>query len=169
MNPDLLQRLLAIATRQRVGLGTLPDDARRLVLAAPAAVLAAGDAVPEREVNARLRASLEAEAAFLATDHVELRRWLADTGWWRRDGFGHAYERTPREAMPAPVAAIDAALAAALGGLPLAEAVLEARGAAARERDLRRQRWARGAAAVVANGTPPAAKGGSVTGAARLR
>ena len=54
-----------------------------------------GTQVTEAQANDLLRQALGAQAAFLGTDHVELRRWLVDTHWWSRDGFGRAYWRTP--------------------------------------------------------------------------
>jgi hypothetical protein len=88
-------------------------------------------------VNGRLRDALAGDAAFLDTDHVELRRWLVDTGWWRRDGFGRRYHRTPADALPAPLAAIDAAVEARLAdGGP---ATLGPRLAALRDADTARR------------------------------
>jgi hypothetical protein len=74
-------------------LGQMTDGDRLLALSLPAWRLEEKREYSEAEVNAKLKASLAAESAFLRTDHVELRRWLVDTGWWRRDGFGKAYMR----------------------------------------------------------------------------
>jgi hypothetical protein len=49
----------------------------------------------EPEVNQALKAALAGAARCLATDHVELRRWLVDAGWLERDGFGRQYRRVP--------------------------------------------------------------------------
>lgn len=90
-----IERLAALVVKSGVSLGGLPDEDRQLALSVAAAALPLGEGLAEAQVNARLRRSLAEECAFLATDHVELRRWLVDTGWWRRDGFGRCYERVP--------------------------------------------------------------------------
>jgi hypothetical protein len=43
-------------------------------------------------------------------DHVELRRWLCDTAWWRRDGFGRHYERVPMAELRAEQQPLQAAM-----------------------------------------------------------
>lgn len=90
-----IDRLAALVVKSGVSLGGLPDEDRQLALAVAANALPLGEGFTEAQVNARLRRSLAEECAFLATDHVELRRWLVDTGWWRRDGFGRCYQRVP--------------------------------------------------------------------------
>jgi hypothetical protein len=107
------------------------------VLLATAAIRFAGDAAySEAEVNERLKAWLDDEGAMVATDHVEVRRWLVDTGLLRRDGFGRRYERS----RPDPDA-----FAAALGALSAIDVqalVRDARLADAARREARRARFA---------------------------
>ena len=92
-------------------LGQMTDGDRLLALSLPAWRLQEGREHTESEVNAMLKASLAAESAFLRTDHVELRRWLVDTGWWQRDGFGKAYTRPAVNELAEPLQAICRALA----------------------------------------------------------
>ena len=95
-----------------------------------------GRAYTEPEVNACLRAWLAGAGAMLDVDHVELRRWLVDTGVLARDGFGRAYARGT------PGAAIAAAVHV-LAGQDLAALVRDARAAEAVRRDARRTQWER--------------------------
>jgi hypothetical protein len=91
-----LARLEALAVRQGLSIGVLasgsPSDFA-LVLAAAGCAVAPGETLSEREVNERLTSFLASAGAMLAVDHVELRRWLVDTGVLVRDGFGRAYTR----------------------------------------------------------------------------
>jgi hypothetical protein len=116
--PALPAPLARLALKRGVGLGGLVEQERAWALAVAARCLppgtGTGDGDDEAGVNRRLRESLVQEAAFLDTDHVELRRWLVDTGWWRRDGFGRRYHRTPAAALPETLATIDAAIEACL-------------------------------------------------------
>jgi tRNA(adenine34) deaminase len=70
----------------------------------------------------------------LDTDHVELRRWLVDTGFVRRTDFGSDYRRGT---LPAWLA--DAA--GALGRQELADAALQARATRDAQRESKRQAW----------------------------
>ena len=108
--PPQLVRLSAMVIKTGLGLGLMSDADRRLALALPAWRLPPGQSLVEAAVNALLKDSLQAEASFLRTDHVELRRWLVDTGWWHRDGFGYAYTRPALDALPEDLRAIAAAL-----------------------------------------------------------
>jgi len=90
-----IDRLAALVIKSGVSMGGLPNEDRQLALSVAATALPLGEGFAEAQVNARLQRSLCQECAFLATDHVELRRWLVDTGWWRRDGFGRCYQRLP--------------------------------------------------------------------------
>lgn len=74
----------------------LPLD-RDLVLALGAAVLEPGRPLREHEVNRRLADWLADVGAMVRTDHIELRRWLIDTGFVERDAWGHACERGPSQ------------------------------------------------------------------------
>jgi hypothetical protein len=107
----LIARLAAMVVKTGLGLAQMTDGDRLLALALPAHRLPVGHQYSESEVNELLKASLETESAFLRTDHVELRRWLVDTGWWRRDGFGRAYTRPPAHEVPEHLQAFATGLA----------------------------------------------------------
>ena len=83
-----------------VSLGGLTDADRAVVLGVAAQCLPEGVDHSEAQVNEVLKTALAGVIAFLATDHVELRRWLVDAGWWRRDGFGRVYCRVPLAELP---------------------------------------------------------------------
>ena len=119
-----------------VSIGGLSDAQRHLALGL---VWAGLPAVPmsEREVNEALKARLAGAAAFLATDHVELRRWLVDAGWLARDGFGHAYRRVEAASLRPG----SQALAAAFAGLDTDALAASARAARAADRAARRRAW----------------------------
>ena len=106
-----------------------------LLMAAAAHAFAPGRTYTEPEVNERLRAWLAGAGAMLEVDHVELRRWLVDTGALARDGFGRAYARGT------PGAAIEAAVRA-LAGQDLAALARDARDEEAARRDARKAQWA---------------------------
>lgn len=146
------RQLAGWAAKQGVGLGGLGAQDLHLALAVAAWALPAGRSWTEAEVNAVLRRVLAEEARFLDTDHVELRRWLVDTAWWRRDGYGRAYERTPVEQLPPDLQAIAAAIDEALAGQPLAAWLDAQRTAAQAARDARRAAWAAKAAPGAAGG-----------------
>lgn len=135
---ETLTELSALVCKSHVGLGGLTHTQRTLALAVPALALPAGATVDEAEVNALLKASLAGAAGFLDTDHVELRRWLVDIGWWQRDGYGRRYARVPTDALPPALQAV----ARSLGGLDLAVWVGTQRATRQRERDARRAAWA---------------------------
>jgi tRNA(Arg) A34 adenosine deaminase TadA len=136
---DPLAIFRRLCVRRGISLGGLASGRQedfRTVLAAAALALGEGDVYDERAVNARLQAWLGAPGAMLDVDHVELRRWLVDTGLVGRDGYGHRYER----AAPPPAAFADAL--AGLAGCDLALFAHEAREAEQRARDARRGAWA---------------------------
>ena len=136
---DLLERLRTLAIRQRMSLGVMHSAAPAdfaLLMAAAAHAFVPGRAYTEPEVNVCLRAWLEGAGAMLDVDHVELRRWLVDTGVLARDGFGRAYARGT------PGAAIAAAVRT-LAGQDLAARVRDARAAETARRDARRTQWAK--------------------------
>jgi hypothetical protein len=123
----------ATAVKQGVTLGALAGDAFAATLASASLALPGGATLTERDVNECLRGWLAGAGAMLATDHVELRRWLVDLKLVERDGYGRAYRRaTPPAAMAAAVAAM-----AAID--PVATAA-DARASHARERTERRAR-----------------------------
>jgi Uncharacterized protein conserved in bacteria (DUF2087) len=130
--------LATLVIKQGAGLGTLTAAERELALAIAAGALPPGAAgCSEAEVNRALLRCLQAEAAFLATDHVELRRWLVDSGHWRRDGFGRQYERAPL----AGLLPERAEAARAVAGLDLPAWVADQRAQDAGRREARRQAW----------------------------
>ena len=133
-----IERLEALAPRQGLSLGGMhsasPADFA-LMLAAAAQSFAPATVYTEREVNGRLRAMLAGVGLMLAVDHVELRRWLVDTGVLTRDGFGRAY--TPGVPSPAIAVAIEA-----LAGHDLDDIARTARERDAARREARRSQWA---------------------------
>ena len=141
--PAALVRLSAMVVKTGLGLGLMTDADRRLALALPAWQLPADQSLDEGAVNALLKDCLRAEAAFLRTDHVELRRWLVDTGWWQRDGFGRAYTRTAFQALPEDLRNIASALATVE---PAAWALHQVSIYRAAQRE-RRARWSQAAGA----------------------
>src|SRR4051794_12549041 len=90
---ELPPRLAAIVVKAGVSLGLLDTADRELVLALAATALPPGLSVSEAELNERLKAWIGGPGAMLRIDHVELQRWLVDTRFLERDGFGRAYAR----------------------------------------------------------------------------
>lgn len=131
--------LLELVVKERVHLGNLAH-ARRLE--ALALVWCALPRAPrdERGINEALRDALAGAAAFLATDHVELRRWLVDTGLLARDGFGRVYERTAFGALP-PAAQAAVATLQDVDHAELGAACSAARAQLAERRAARRATW----------------------------
>jgi hypothetical protein len=132
---QLPPRLESLVLKSGVHLGPLPDSDRALVLALGASAIEPGRALREDDVNRRLRDWLADVGAMLHTDHVELRRWLIDTGYVTRDAWGNAYGRGPLELERARqvLGTRDAA--------PLASAVRSARVAAHSARLARRRAY----------------------------
>ena len=135
---DLLERLRTLAIRQRMSLGVMHSAAPAdfaLLMAAAAHAFAPGRTYTEPEVNERLRAWLAGAGAMLDVDHVELRRWLVDTGASRATA-SVARTRAARPAWrsPPPIRA--------LAGQDLAALARDARAAEAARRDARRTQWA---------------------------
>lgn len=135
--PGWLERLAQLAIRQGVHLSTLQQkDGRDLELVFATATLffPADRLLDERGANAVLKHFLSTAGAMLDTDHVELRRWLVDTGFIRRSDFGSDYRRG---ALPAWLEQA----APALDPLQLAETVQQARDARDAQREAKRQAW----------------------------
>ena len=115
LNPSpTLELLASMVVKQGLSIGLLSEGQRDLALALAASALPLAVACSEAEVNRALQRCLMAEAAFLDTDHVELRRWLVDAGWLDRDGFGRAYCRRPpaqlrqeQQVVPLPLEGLD--------------------------------------------------------------
>jgi Uncharacterized protein conserved in bacteria (DUF2087) len=129
-----------MVVKQHVGLGTVPERSRDLALALVWAGLPGG-VMDEKGVNAVLREMLDdGVAAFLATDHVELRRWLADAGWLQRDGWGREYQRVAFKAFAAERRAwVEPLLALDVNAWARGQRTRHAA-----EREQRRARWERG-------------------------
>jgi hypothetical protein len=132
---QLPARLESLVLKSGLHLGLLADGDRALVLALAACAIEPGCRLREDEVNQRLTAWLADVGAMLRTDHVELRRWLVDTGFVARDDWGHAYARGPAETDRARqvLGTVDAAA--------LASAVRSARVAAQSSRVARRRAY----------------------------
>lgn len=97
--PAPLKLLAQLVVKQGVGLGGLPLPQQDTALVWVWAGLPEGE-FTEPGFNAVLKAQLRGPAAFLQTDHVELRRWLVDKQLVQRDGFGRAYQRVPLQTLP---------------------------------------------------------------------
>ena len=135
---DPLAVFRRLCVRRGIALGGLAagrQDDFRTVLAAASLALDDSAVYDERAVNGRLQAWLAGAGAMLDVDHVELRRWLVDTGLVERDGFGRRYVRSappPRD--------YDGALRG-LAGCDLALFAQEAREAEQCARASRREAW----------------------------
>jgi len=134
--PDLLRPLPGLLVKQHVAIGGLSESQRSLVLALVWAGLPTA-VMTERDVNEALKGSLAGAAAFLGTDHVELRRWLVDAGWLARDAFGREYRRVDGSAL----APLLQALASAFDGVDTGALATALRAAHAAERARRRKAW----------------------------
>ncbi len=130
--------LSMLVVKTGVMLGGLSEAQRQLALAVAAAAIPVDVEHSEAQVNTALKRCLTAETAFLDTDHVELRRWLVDTGWWQRDGFGRAYRRRAADDLPAVLQPMQQALA----GLDLPAWVAAEQARAMSARADRRAAWA---------------------------
>ena len=133
---DVLAALAAWVVKDGVALGGLSFELRTQALAVAWAGLPAV-VMSENEVNGILRAQLAGAASFLATDHVELRRWLVDAAWLRRDGYGREYRRVPVSELAAHARVV----AETLSALDLSAWVSEARLRHAAQRNQRRTAW----------------------------
>ena len=89
-------RLIQLAARHGVHLASLSQKHGRdleLILATAALHFPAQQLLTEKQANEMLRGFLSGIGAFIDTDHVELRRWLADTGFIVRSDRGADYRR----------------------------------------------------------------------------
>jgi len=135
--PGWLERLGQLAVRQGVHLSSLQQkDGRDLELVfATAALFFPGDRLlDERDANTVLKHFLATAGAMLDTDHVELRRWLVDTGFVRRSDFGRDYRRGE---FPGWLRAS----AQALAPQQLVDAAGQARETRDAQREAKRQAW----------------------------
>jgi hypothetical protein len=134
--PEPLRPLAALFLKTGVAIGGLSDAQRRLVLGLAWAGLPDAP-MNERAVNAALGQRLAGAAAFLGTDHVELRRWLVDAGWLMRDDYGREYRRVETTALPDDLRP----LAAAFAGIDTDALAGATRTAHAALREQRRRAW----------------------------
>jgi hypothetical protein len=133
----LAARLATMVVKEGLTLGNLPAADRDLALAWVWAGLPEAEVLSEPGINAQLKARLAGAAAFLDTDHVELRRWLVDGAWLARDGFGREYRRVPC----AQLQERHVALAAALQGFDTDAWAASARDEKRALRRARQQAW----------------------------
>jgi tRNA(adenine34) deaminase len=132
-----LDRVGELATRQGLHLGSLRDREPRdleLLLASAAIFLPPGQLLTEKQANAHLKDFLASTGSMVDTDHVELRRWLADLGFLHRSDFGTDYRRGSFPAWMREAAN-------ALDADQLRAAAIDARDAKARNRAERKQAW----------------------------
>jgi tRNA(adenine34) deaminase len=132
-----LERLAQLAVRQGVHISSLQQKDGRdleLVFATASLYFPAHRLLDERGANTVLKEFLATAGAMLDTDHVELRRWLVDTGFVRRTDFGSDYRRGML-----PSWLEDAA--GTLDPQQVADAALQARAAHDAQREAKRQAW----------------------------
>ena len=134
---DWLDRMSQLALRHGVHLSTLQQkDGRDLSLLFAGAALAfpRNGSLSEKDANELLKRFLASAGVMISTDHVELRRWMVDTGFLQRSDYGTDYRRGK---MPEWLA--DAA--ATLDFDRIASEVAHARTANEVQRETRRQAW----------------------------
>ncbi len=138
------KRLIGLSSwvvKDGVMLGGLPQPLRMQVLALVWAGLPSQGRHTEREINKLLKTQLATTACFVATDHVELRRWLVDMGWLARDGFGREYRCVGPAGMRPEQGALAAAVLCTVGEHGAAAWVQAVRQAWQAQRDARRKTW----------------------------
>lgn len=133
----MLNELAALVVKDGVSLGGLTPQQRLLALALACTRVPAGVVLREADVNAALKLALDDECRCIGVDHVELRRWLVDTGWLVRDGFGREYRRVA----PADLRVELQPIAAKLAGIDAPAWVAQRRAAETERRALRRAEW----------------------------
>ena len=92
--------LAALVIKDGVAIGGLTEAERAAALALVWAGLSSAATFSEAALNAVLKAQLAGAASCLHTDHVELRRWMVDMGFLRRDGYGRCYQQTTLHELP---------------------------------------------------------------------
>jgi tRNA(adenine34) deaminase len=87
------ERLVELARRSGLQLGNLQQKAEHdfELLLATASLYFPPQGIGEREANECLKRFLAGAGCMLGTDHVELRRWMADLGFIRRSDRGTDY------------------------------------------------------------------------------
>ena len=134
---DWLDRMAQLALRHGVHLSTLQQkDGSDLELFFAGAALAfpTTASLSEPDANEILKRFLATAGVMVSTDHVELRRWMVDTGFLQRSDFGTDYRRGT-----IPEWLADAA--SALDFERIASAVAQARSANETQRETRRRAW----------------------------
>lgn len=134
---DWLARMARLALRHGVHLSSLQRKGGQdleLVLASASLHLPVDTSVDEGQANDAIRAFLLGSGAMLAIDHVELRRWMVDTGYLRRSAAGTDYRRGTLPEWLAPAAA-------QLDARRIEQAVLAAREAHRQQRAERHRAW----------------------------
>ena len=129
-------RLERIAVKSGLSLGLMGEPDRAATLAFAAIHFLPGTGYDEKAVNAILRDWLDEAGTMLRGDHVEIRRWLVDTGWLERDGFGRRY------ALAASAPERAAALLGDRSAAGWTACLQHARAAERERREARRQRHA---------------------------
>ncbi len=132
-----LEQLAQLVVKDRVALGGLTEELRALALGLVWAGLPR-TTLAEAGINEALRQQLAGAARCLGTDHVELRRWLCDSGWVQRDGWGRAYVRLPAAQLAAHLQPLGLALDEGFGAAGPAAWVESRRAARAAARLARR-------------------------------
>lgn len=132
-----LARMQQLALRQGVHLSTLQQKGGgdlELVFASATLAFPLDQLLNESDANEILKRFLATAGVMVATDHVELRRWMVDTGFLRRSDFGTDYRRGAL-----PIWLADSAQM--LDAARIAQAVADARRANESGREQRRQAW----------------------------
>src|SRR5678816_4101403 len=134
---DWLDRMAQLALRHGVHLSTLQQkDGRDLELFFAGAALAFPPDVTlsEHDSNEILKRFLASAGVMVSTDHVELRRWMVDTGFLQRSDFGTDYRRgTIPEWLSEAAQQLDFER--------IAKTVAQSRSANEAQRETRRQAW----------------------------
>jgi Uncharacterized protein conserved in bacteria (DUF2087) len=146
----VLAALAALVLKDGVMLGGLAAGDHAAALGLAWCALPSDAVLRETDVNAVLKRCLADECRFLDVDHVELRRWLVDTGWLVRDGFGREYRRVAAADLPPELATV----AAALQTIDPPRWVAGVRAADAQQRAERRRAWEARHSGAVGKGSP---------------
>jgi hypothetical protein len=133
----VLAALSTLLVKRGVSLGALPPATMQAALGAAMFGVPHGAVLNERQINDTLQSQLAGPLQCLSLDHVEMRRWLVDSGWMSRDGFGREYRRTPNDQLAPALRQI----AQALLGLDLPTWVVECQQHELRKRAARKQAW----------------------------
>lgn len=89
-------RMAQLALRHGVHLSTLQQKAGgdlELLFASAALAFPPNRSLTEHDANEILKRFLASAGVMVATDHVELRRWMVDTGFLCRTDYGSDYRR----------------------------------------------------------------------------